>query len=199
MAAVPHTHDALEPVTTRCPVCHGFGSSAAALRPACLACGASWSYARFDAWVEAHDRPRSLLSWLTRRGRNRYRWSCALPCGHPLEEALTFTTPPCRACRGVGTVTHWRLSERYERRQRAQIVATAARPQTPHNPPVAPMSPMTPMTPMTPRLATAPVASYVRCSWRGREPQATQPMRTPATLLKQRPGVYRCNTINASV
>lgn len=155
MAAILNNSHVFEPVRTKCPVCHGFGAPAA-LQPACLACGAQWVVARFDWWIEGHDRGGAvrwgrwvLPGWLARvtmfvsfivpRGRDRYRWD-RLPCGHDLARCLTYDERPCTACRGVGTVTHWRLSEMVQRSHRR-----SSRPIQPRYPPIVPMS--------TPKLA----------------------------------------------
>lgn len=153
MAAVStSSSDALELVRGVCPSCHGFGSPAAT-QPACIACGEQWTYARFDQWIEAYDRPTSWLSWLLPGRRNRYLWD-KLPCGHDLG-FLTHAESICLTCRGVGTVASLQLSRRYEQRQRALLTATAPRP---HANRAAP-SPMRTPAPRS-RLATAPVSAY---------------------------------------
>lgn len=110
---MPAVSSALEWQRRTCPTCSGTGE-ATTLVPSCKACGADWSVARFDAWLETYDRG-SWLSWLIPGGRNRYRWD-KLPCGHDLARRLRYTAPACATCRGVGTVSILRLSRHFRER-----------------------------------------------------------------------------------
>src|SRR6185312_15829500 len=82
-------------VRLTCPACRGAGKLASTLTPACRRCGAAWSAAHFDAWIEAYDRPR----WFR---RNRYKW-LTLPCGCDLAY-LVYHRAPCAECLGAGYI-----------------------------------------------------------------------------------------------
>lgn len=124
----------LEYVRVACPDCRGTRLTAK-LFPGCSQCDTCWTPARFDAWIEAHDRPRFFR-------RNRYRWNVALPCSHPLT-ALAYRPITCPTCRGVGTIGHWDLSAHFRERITPPTPRTSYRPA--RYPPVAPIH--------TPRLA----------------------------------------------
>lgn len=140
----------LEFVRIPCSDCRGSGQTTE-LYPGCRQCRAYWRPSSFDKWIEAHDRgivyhllhghwtpPRWLgwLSWVMPRGRDRYEWNVALPCGHRFER-LDFRPVNCRTCRGVGTIGHWELSAHYRERITPPAPRTSYRPS--RYPPVAPM------------------------------------------------------------
>ena len=145
---VAATATALDYTRALCPTCHGTGESAA-LTPLCGQCGASWTPAHLDWWIECYDRGYGgWLSWLTFGGRNRYRWD-KLPCLHSMT-MLRYRAPRCRTCRGVGTIARFTLADTLA--DRLHIDTTTTRmcllPKRRHEnvsgrhhyPPVAPMS-----------------------------------------------------------
>lgn len=141
MAAISATP--LEYTRRLCPDCHGTRLTAK-LYPGCRACHACWTPTRFDAYIEAHDRPR----WFR---RNRYRWNVALPCSHPLT-ALAYRPINCPTCYGVGTIGHWDLSQHYRERITPPATRTSYRPS--RYPVITPMQ--------TPPLAETPRADRRR-------------------------------------
>jgi|SRR6185312_1827505 len=118
----------LEYTRRTCFECHGSGQSVT-LVPGCNQCRAYWTPARFDLWIEAHDRPR----WFR---RNRYKWSVALPCGHEFQQ-LAYRPLTCVVCRGVGTIGHWELARSYYDRITPPASRTSYHPA--HFPAIAPL------------------------------------------------------------
>ena|SRR5690242_8532311 len=78
-----------------CSACRGEGKMARQLVPTCHHCGASWTPTRFEALMEAYDRPR----WFR---RNRYLWH-VLPCGCDIT-SLVYHRAPCADCGGAGYI-----------------------------------------------------------------------------------------------